>query len=155
VGALLIFYVSSRYRMPSAPSLILFAAAGTEWIWEGLTSIAAGRRTEARIYGIVALVCAGIFHVQVDESHKIQEANVHYNAGNQHYNRKQYERALAEYGRALAGDPTNWRASYNMGNTLDALGRKQEAIESFREVLKRNERMDGARRRIRKLGGTP
>lgn len=149
------FYVSSRYRMPSAPYLILFAAAGAERLWEGFRSRMAADRTGAWIYAAIVAGLVGIFHAQVDESHKIQEANVHYNTGNQYYSKKQYEQALAEYRRAVAGNDSNWRAYYNMGSTLQALGRTREAIEAYRAVLERNRKMRAARQKIRALGGTP
>lgn len=151
----MMFYVSSRYRMPSAPYLILFAAAGVERLWIALTSRVRGARTAAGIYGLIAAGLFGIFHMQVDGSSRIQEANAHYNMGNGYNEKKQYERALWEYDRAIAGDQSNWRAFFNRANTFVAMGRKPEAIESYREVLKRNKNMTSARRKIEALGGSP
>ncbi len=154
-AVVMMFYVSSRYRMPSAPYLILFAASGAERLWHGLRSPQSSARTEAWIYVAIAIGLFALFHSQVDDAAKIQEANTHYNAGNQYYNEKEFEKAIEEYDRAIRGDRSNWRAYYNRGNALDALGRREEAIESFRQVLLRNKRYDAARRRIRALGGTP
>jgi len=154
-AVVMMFYVSSRYRMPSAPYLILFAASGFDRLREGLRSRLASERTEAWIYIVIGVALFALFHAQVDDSAKIQEANVHYNAGNQYYIKKDFERAIAEYDRAVLGDRSNWRAYFNRGNALNALGRRDEAIESFREVLKRNRDFEAARRQIRALGGTP
>ncbi|HET9480586.1 MAG TPA: tetratricopeptide repeat protein [Candidatus Polarisedimenticolia bacterium] len=151
----MIFYVSSRYRMPSAPYLILFAASGLHRLHQGFRSPISGQRTEAWIYSIIAALLFLVFHPQVDASHRIQEANVHYNAGNAWYNKQRYDDAVAEYDRALNGNPTNWRAWFNRGNALAELGRRDDAIASYRKVLEHNSRMDAARRRIRSLGGTP
>ena len=151
----MMFYVSSRYRMPSAPYLILFAAAGVERLYIAGTSRVRGAGTDAVIYGAIAAALFGVFHLQVDESSRIQEANTHYNMGNGYAVQKKYDRALAEYDRAIAGDQSNWRAFYNKANTLVSLGRKSEAIEAYREVLKRNKNMASARRQIELLGGTP
>ena len=151
----MMFYVSSRYRMPSAPYLILFAAAGVERLWDASTSRVGGARTDAVIYGLIAAGLFGIFHLQVDGGSRIQEANTHYNMGNEHYRKKQYERALAEYDRAIAGDKSNWRAYFNKANTLASMGRKPEAIDLYREVLKLNKNMTSSRRQIELLGGAP
>lgn len=151
----MMFYVSSRYRMPSAPYLILFAAAGGWRLVEGFRSPVSARRTEAWVYGAIAVLLFVILHLQVDESARVQEANVHYNAGNQYFGKERYEDAVTEYRRAVTGDDRNWRAFYNMGNTLQRLGRNEEAIESYRSVLEVNPRFTAARRKIRQLGGTP
>jgi hypothetical protein len=151
----MMFYVSSRYRMPSAPYLILFAASGAERLWQGHRSPVSATRTESWVYVAIVAVLFLIFHVQVDESHLIQEANVHYNAGNQYFGKKDYVSAVAEYDRAVAGNQTNWRAWFNRGNALAALKRNDDAIESFKQVLKHNKNMTAARRQIETLGGTP
>ncbi len=151
----MMFYVSSRYRMPSAPYLLLFAGAAAERIWSGLRSPVSSRRTAAWIYAAIAAVLFLIFHPQVDFSHKIQEANVHYNAGNKYLAKQRYDDAVAEYNRALVGDHSNWRAWYNMGNTLSAMGRRDDAIQAYREALKYNTGLAAARKKLESLGATP
>ena len=147
----LLFYVSSRYRMPSAPYLILFAASGANRLFAGFRSRVSAARTEAWVYSAIVAVLFLLFHVQVDASHKIQEANVHYNAGNQWYAKKDYTSAVAEYDRAVAGNASNWRAWFNRGNALALLGRKEDAILSFQEVLRYNKDMTAATRQIESL----
>ncbi len=151
----MIFYVSSRYRMPSAPFLILYAASAVERLWSGMTSPVKAARIEVIVYGGIAVALFAIFHPQVDASARIQEANVHYNAGNKYFEKEAYDEAVAEYRRAVAGDPSNWRAYFNMGNTFVKLGRREEAIEAYRDVLRRNEKMRAARQQIEALGATP
>ncbi|MFQ5701979.1 MAG: tetratricopeptide repeat protein, partial [Acidobacteriota bacterium] len=151
----MIFYVSSRYRMPSAPYLILFAAAGIEQLWSWFRSPVVSARTEAWAHAGIAVILFVIFHLQVDESARIQQANAHYNAGNEYFTKQLFDEAIAEYDRAVRGDPKNWRAYYNMANTLGNLGRKDEAIAAYAQVLKLNPRMRSARRRIQELRGGP
>jgi tetratricopeptide (TPR) repeat protein len=155
LAVVLMFYVSSRYRMPSAPYLILFAASGLAGILEALRSPLGSDRTGAWVTLAAAALVAVPLHVIKDDSHKIQEANAHYNMGNAHYNKSQFAEAIREYDRAVAGDRSNWRAWFNRGNALRSLGRNPEAIESYREVLRRNKEMTAARRLIQELGGTP
>jgi tetratricopeptide (TPR) repeat protein len=151
----LLFYVSSRYRMPAAPYFILFAAQGLDRIVQGWRSAAAPERTAARARLAVAALLFVILHVQVDESHLVQEGNVHYNAGVLHYNKKQYEESAREYRRALDVDGKNWRAWYNLGNTWRALDRRDDAIAAYREALRHNPGMEPARAKLRELGAGP
>jgi len=151
----MMFYVSSRYRMPSAPYLILFAAAGVDRLWSGLRSPIGAQRTEAWVYAVIAAGLFVAFHVQVDDSAVVQEANVHYNAGNQYFHKEEFERAVEEYDRAIKGSPRNWRYPYNKANALLNLGRKDEAIAAYRRVLEINPRMRAARRQLQKLGAGP
>ncbi len=151
----MIFYVSSRYRMPSAPYLILFAGHAVRQIGGWRKSPISARRTDAWIYGIIALALFGIFHLQIDSSAVVQEANVHFNSGNKYYEKERFDEAVTEYRRSLRVNPKNWRAWFNMGNTYNKLGRRQEAIDSYRKALEFNEDMDSARQMILRLGGTP
>ncbi|MGH9869945.1 MAG: tetratricopeptide repeat protein [Candidatus Polarisedimenticolia bacterium] len=151
----LAFYVSSRYRMPSAPALILFAAFGLERIVAGLRSRLASARAEGWIYAGMALVLFAVFHVQVDASSRIQEGNVHYNAGVLHSNRKQFEASIEEYRLALEVDAKNWRAWHNLGNSYAALNRRDDAVAAYREALRFNPGMEAAERGLRALGAQP
>ena len=110
----------------------------------------------ATFWAFLGLMVLFLFlHAQVDESHRIEEAAVHYNVGNKYAGKDRYEEALAEYDRALRGDKANWRAWFNRGSTLKALGRKQEAIASFRQVLEFNKNMPAALQQLKELDATP
>jgi len=151
----MMFYMSSRYRMPSVPFLILFAAYGLERLLEGLRNPAPQRRR--KVWIVIALV-AGLaiaLHLQVDESAVVQESSVHFNAGNKYGERNDYERAVAEYRRATAIDPRNWRAYFNMGGALIELNRREQAIEAYQTVLRLNPRMERARLFLHDLGVAP
>ena len=152
----MLFYVSSRYRMPSAPFLILFAGSAIDRLARGFRSPLRADRTEAWMFTAVALVLLGIFQSQVDQSARVQEANVHYNAGNKYYGKQLFEEAVVEYRRAVAMDASNWRAYFNMGNTLgERLNRPAEAIEAYRGVLRKNPGFAPAERQIRRFGEEP
>jgi len=153
LAVVLLFYVSSRYRMPAAPYFILFAASAVERLVEGFTNRVSAARAGAWVNAGIVAALFPLFHFQVDSRHQIQEANVHYNAGNQYFIKLDYSSAVTEYDRALAGNRANWRAWFNRGNALAALNRNQEAIESYREVLRYNKEMTAARRKIESLEG--
>jgi tetratricopeptide (TPR) repeat protein len=155
LAVVLAFYVSSRYRMPSAPALILFGAHGLERLARGFRSRVGSDRTEAWIHAVIASVLFLIFHPQVDRTHIVQEGNVHYNAGVLLYNRKEYEESVREYRKALEVDPRNWRAWYNMGNSYSVLKQRDAAVAAYREALKFNSDFEPARRQLRALQAEP
>jgi len=128
LATVLMFYVSSRYRLPSAPSLIAFAACTVVAGWDAWRG---GRRAAAvALAGVVAAIFL-FAHFERDDSATIQEANVHYNSGNIWAGRKEPERAVTEYRRALAMDDSRYETWFNLGNSLRDLGRMQEAAEAY------------------------
>src|SRR5207249_1857125 len=68
----LAFYVSSRYRLPSVPPLLAFAAA---------TVVAVADRPRAEVYRTAAVVAVLfiVLHVEKDRASVFQEANQHFN----------------------------------------------------------------------------
>jgi 4-amino-4-deoxy-L-arabinose transferase-like glycosyltransferase len=155
LAAVLAFYVSSRYRMPSAPALILFAAHGVERLARGFRSRLGPDRTEAWIHAVIAGVLFLVFHAQVDRTHIAQEGNVHYNAGVLHYNKKQYAESVREYREALDVDARNWRAWYNLGNSYSVLKQRDDAVAAYRQALDINPDFEQARARLRALQAEP
>jgi 4-amino-4-deoxy-L-arabinose transferase-like glycosyltransferase len=155
LSVVLAFYVSSRYRMPSAPALILFAAYGLERLVRGVRSRLSADRTEAWMHAVIAAVLFLIFHPQVDRTHIVQEGNVHYNAGVLLYGKKEYDASVDEYRRALEVDPRNWRAWYNMGNSYAMLKRRDDAVAAYREVLRIHPGFEQAERQLRALKAAP
>jgi len=130
----LLFYVSSRYRLPSAPPLMAFAAVSVVRMGDWWTS---RRRSQAyALAGAVGLIFL-IAHFDKDESATIQEANVHYNEGNIWSGMKEPEKALQEYRRASSMDDSRYETWFNMGNTLRDLGRHAEAAESYARAAQR------------------
>jgi tetratricopeptide (TPR) repeat protein len=144
LAACLAFYISSRYRLPSAPALMIFGGAT-------IVSLISGTRKSrwfetigtAAIVGLIFLVA----HFEKDESATIQEANVHYNAGNLWQGKKEFVNAEAEYDRALEMDDSRYATWFNRGNSLRAQGRYREAALSYRESGKRRKKFLAARLR--------
>ena len=133
----LMFHVSSRYRFPSLPPLIAFAAAtvvGVADLW------GRGRRTDAGAIVVAIGVLFILAHSEKDASAAFQEAHVHYNAGNLWSERHEPDRALTEYRRAITMDDTRSQVWFNMGNTLRDLKRDAAAAEAYGEAARRRPR---------------
>jgi tetratricopeptide (TPR) repeat protein len=126
----LLFYVSSRYRLPLAPALLVYAAAFVSRLRD---FVRAGAPLGARETGglLAALVIALVSFFPLGEKSVTAEANVYYNIGNLLADRGRQEEALRSFDRSLADWPTNTFALINRGNSLDRLGRSEEALASY------------------------
>jgi tetratricopeptide (TPR) repeat protein len=129
----ILFYVSSRYRLPLVPALVIYGASFVEraaWCLRegGARRVAAERLIVlAALVGLVSLVPLGTRSATA-------EANVHYNIGNVLADRGRHEEAIVSFDRALAGWPDHAFALINRGNSLDRLGREEEALASYRRA---------------------
>jgi tetratricopeptide (TPR) repeat protein len=126
----LLFYMSSRYRLPLVPALLLpagaFAAHAVSAVrlGEGPDPTLARGLLAAAGFGLVSFLPLGRPAPSI-------EANVHYNLGSALAERGQHDDAVAEYDRCLALWPTHAYALVNRGNSLTRLGRDDEALDTF------------------------
>jgi tetratricopeptide (TPR) repeat protein len=126
----MLFYVSSRYRLPLVPALLLFAGALCDRMVAaartsgGLDGTTTGGALAAVAVGLVSFFPLGRPVSPV-------EANVHYNIGSSLAAAGRDAEAVGEYDRCLAAWPTHAFALVNRGNSLEKLGRSDEALASF------------------------
>jgi tetratricopeptide (TPR) repeat protein len=128
VLTVLVFYVSSRYRLASVPPLIAFAGATVVALADGAR---AGRRPA--VFATV-LVVAGVLLVaqlERDAGTIHQEANTHFNTGNAWRDRGDYTRAAAEYRRATQMDPSRYVYFFSLGIALRELGQTAAAADAY------------------------
>ena len=129
----LIFYVSSRYRLPLVPALLVYGGHLADVSWTAFRRGGAPSSAHTRslaLAGGLALVSFFPLGVQTDSS----EANVHYNIGNLLAARGRHAEALASFDRAVGRWPGNAYAWVNRGNSLDRLGKEDEALASYRRA---------------------
>lgn len=133
LAAVLVFYMSSRYRLASVPPLIVFAAAT-------LDRLAADVRGNRRRFLATAAAVGVVFalaHPERDRTGHFQEAAAHYGMGLAWAGTKQdHARAVVEYRRALAMDPSRYDAWYFLGQSLRALGEPAAAAAAFAEAAR-------------------
>ena len=126
----LLFYVSSRYRLPLVPALLVYAGAFADRLvraarsGEGPDAALARGALLAVAVGLVSFFPLGRPAVSV-------EANVHYNIGSALADAGHHEEAIVEYDRCLAMWPNHTYALVNRGNSLARLGRDDEALDTF------------------------
>jgi tetratricopeptide (TPR) repeat protein len=64
-----------------------------------------------------------------------EEVEAWYLRAKVHYAESKYDLALADLNRALNGDPKHYRALEELGLVYEALGKKPEALEAYRNAL--------------------
>lgn len=155
LAASLMFYVSSRYRLPAVPAMIVLAALGADRIGQVLAGSRPGQRRWL-VAGAVALALLFVgLHVPLDTRHLSQESHAHQNAGTLTYERGAFADAAGHYRRAVEIRPRNWRSLYGLGQALEAQGLEEEAIDAYRKALLLRRRFPEARRRLEALGAKP
>lgn len=124
----MIFYVSSRYRLPAVPALAILTATALERIVARLRSRGI---LDALPAILIILIASGLTLAPIGRDHLFQNANVHYNAGNLFYDRGEYDAAIDQYRQALlVNDFEYYRI--NLGNALTRKQRYDEAVEQYR-----------------------
>jgi Ca-activated chloride channel homolog len=77
---------------------------------------------------ILLLFCIHAIVVQAQDKQKSLRE------GNDFYRQKQFEKAAAAYEKAVQEDPSSSRAKFNLANTLQQLGKQEEALKAFTEL---------------------
>jgi len=120
--SVLIFFFSSRYRIPAIPALCLFSAHGL--------GIALNRSVGPLRWALAGCATA-LSLISWSPAYKLQEASFYYLLGNQYFRDGQHEAALPFYERAAVGRPNDWKIHHNLGEAYGAVGRYRQAVQAL------------------------
>jgi len=126
------FFISSRYRIPLMPLLLIYASYGVHAI---VSSFREGRQ---RVAGFCAALLALFLltsNFGVGEMDLEGDAAIHFNLGAAHGGEKDADAARREYKLAVARDSTHVQAWFNLGSITAVQGDFREAISIFERVL--------------------
>jgi tetratricopeptide (TPR) repeat protein len=130
-ASVLLFYVSSRYRLPLIPVLVMFAAAGITEVSSFIHAAPWWKRSLGAIsLGGVAIACNWPT-VDADS----MRAMTYFNFATQFEQAGDLSHAIDHYHLAIAIDPANVEAQYNLGLCYVHTGRLKEAARQFRAAL--------------------
>jgi tetratricopeptide (TPR) repeat protein len=149
LASVLIFYFSSRYRLPAVPFLCVLAGAGIMTVRDRYRA-----RVEGKALLLWLLPAVVVFFLSLyrwTEGYRVQAANQYYNIGNRYYDWKMYDQALSTYQKALPALGWRWQLHFNIGNTQRRLGNHRAAAEAYEQVLKKRPGFTGARKRFREM----
>jgi len=133
--AVVLFFVSSRYRLPVVPILLLFAAYGVRECCALLRERPRSRLSVAVAGLSVLLLAASNFRVGPMDMDG--NAETHHRLGFAFEQKGLHANAVAAYNTALAQDPDIQEARYNLASLHAQMGRYDRAIDAYRGFLER------------------
>lgn len=143
LAAVALFFITARYRVPSIPVFALFAAAGGRPLVREVR--ARSRRGLGAVAAFVALVVACNWPAWETRFSLAAEREMY--RGLAYQDRHDRPAAAGSFHRATELAPDNAAAWFELGNSLDALGRGAEAIEAWRRAAELDPWDSRARRR--------
>jgi len=136
--SLLPFFVTSRYRLPVVPVMIVFCAHALWWIWERIRARERSGWIAPVLLLVVALVVVNL--PLVDFSLGPQYAVI----GQVHRDAGEFEEAARYYRLAIEESPEYDLAHNSLGSVLSRLGRYYEAERVLLRALQINPRLASA-----------
>ena len=127
--ALVVFFVTARYRLVLVPVLLVYAGAMLSWIHQQAHQRRYWRLVVMSV--LLALGYAGVYQRVPRFSVRVNYANL----ANAYRDLGQAEEALQYYDRALAISPGFYYAYLQKGEVLARLGRTAEAREALNQAL--------------------
>jgi len=129
MGATVVFFVFSRYRLPALPAMILLAALP---IASALESFRQGSRRKALGWACVILACIAMPRLG---AHEARMDLVSYNLARLHDERGHLEEARKLYLQTLHHDPESFLACLNLGRMAARSQQWQEAEAWLRRAI--------------------
>jgi tetratricopeptide (TPR) repeat protein len=137
MATLVLFFVTSRYRLVAVPFLLLHGAHAAWWCLDRL------RRREWKPLGagaavvVIAAVLGNSFLLGVEDRGAMDLAYTYYNAGNILSRKGETEAAVTSFKHAVELNPEVERFYHGWGNALGKLGRHVEAVSVFEACCRR------------------
>lgn len=145
--SVLVFYFSSRYRLPAVPAVAVFAGGG-------LAALIDKWNAERRSFWIWSASCLAIAAVSLAPwgGHlDSQSAQQHYNYGQVYLRRGEFEAAIERYTRAIALFEGRWQPHLGLASALEQSGRRVAALRAYERVLALHPQHRVAQRRAARL----
>ena len=131
-ASLLLFFVTSRYRLPLVPLLLPFAGYALVWL------VQQGQARQWRRLGIgvaVVVLLAVVSNAGLRPADPLADAEIHFDLGRVEAQQGQYAAAVRSFGTAVQLDSNYLQARHNLGAALAAMRRYREAEAVYRRAL--------------------
>ena len=130
--SVILFFVSSRYRLPVVPVLLLFAVWGVRELY----LLAQERRTGLLMgLGAAGAVLLVGSNWRLSDIAMVGEATIQYRLGLVWQQKGLAANAIAAYQKALSLDPVQHEPRFNLGSLYARQGRYQRAIAEYRKFI--------------------
>jgi 4-amino-4-deoxy-L-arabinose transferase-like glycosyltransferase len=135
VVTVLIFYMSSRYRLPAVPILCLFSGYGVSFLIDLYK-----KKTLLKI--LLSLMCVVIVSVvsfiKIGDVYDLEEASTYGNLGTAFNASGLLQDALSSFEKQIELDPESAYALFNIGVVLSKMGKEGEAVSYYERAIKLN-----------------
>lgn len=131
-ASLLLFFITSRYRLPLVPLLLPFAGYALVWL------VQQGQVRQWRRLGIgmaVVVLLAVVANAGLRPADPWADAEIHFDLGRVEAQQGQYAAAVRSFGTAVQLDSNYLQARHNLGAALAAMRRYSEAEAVYRRAL--------------------
>jgi len=133
--SVIIFFVSTRYRLPVVPFLIICASST---LYHLVAMMRAGKIKSLIIVTILCFIVSAGVNVP-SEYFKLASTPEHYNnLGKLYYAKGNLDKAIINLREALAMNPSFVEAHCNLGNVYFEKGMVKESIDEYKNALKIN-----------------
>jgi len=130
--AIVLFFVTARYRAPLLPILAVFAALGCVWLWVQVRSRAWRVIVPAVVAGALAVL---VSEVDVFGLDRVDVVEAEYRVATTFEKQGRWADALALYDANLTRDPDHALSAARAAGCAERLGRLQEAVERYEALL--------------------
>jgi tetratricopeptide (TPR) repeat protein len=134
--AIIIFFVTARYRLAIVPILIIWGSAG---FWGLLQLYRSGQSSRFYRWGgvLVAglLICNGLSYIPALSPRMTSDYEGYLFSGTAYYSAGKYADAEKEFSTAVSLNPRSSRAFNNLANACARLGKDDEAIKYLERSL--------------------
>lgn len=128
--SVMLFYVNSRYRVPSVPVLILSASCSLWWAWGGIR----GRKWIKLGLMVVSIIAMVVF-VSGRKYYVVNRSSVYTNLGNYYGSHERLEEAEKAFARAYRMSPDDVETRINYAKILSKRGKNREAAEFYKSAF--------------------
>jgi 4-amino-4-deoxy-L-arabinose transferase-like glycosyltransferase len=128
--AVVLFFVTDRFRISSIPFFILFAGIGIDWLLEQWKLRRRGTLLRAAALSAAAIMITGPINFRIDEEYSMEHEYI----GLNYFDMKFYENALAEFRQALRYKES-FHIRNNIGNVYAASGNIPAAMHEYKRGI--------------------
>lgn len=132
--SVVLFYVVSRFRIPTVPYFAIFAGC----FLDRVCAWCVFRKYKKIILSATTFVTLVFLFNSTPDISKRNEANEYGNLGNAYLNIGNIEKAMAAYNKSLKIDPNNFYSHNNLAKVYTKQGRFSEALSEFTTAIKLN-----------------
>ena len=126
------FFVTSRYRIPLVPLLLIYACHGGQCF---AACLKGGQRKALAFCAACTCLLLLASNFRVGAMDLEGDAAIHFNLGLAHTHERDPDAARKEYELAVARDPAHWQAWFNLGSIHAVQGDPEGAIPIFEQVV--------------------